>query len=458
MPSRTAASDSTKLTAILCLDTELHDQILLPFENTNPPQRHREIREDFFSCFSVPLCLCGGCCFVVLGTISLQMLEMPSCPPGCQEQKVLLPDLALVFLKLGTIAFGGPAAHIAMMEDEFVRKRQWITRADFLDRLAAANLIPGPSSTELAIFIGQEKCGWMGLIVAGSCFILPAALIVSAIAAAYVRFGSLPQMSGILYGIKPAVIAIILQALWNLGRTAAKTRLLVIIGLAAAVLNLVGVSPLLVLVFASLTAAVAALQKTKPQAQRPPAFFWSSMITGTGLAAPISLGGLFISFLKIGAIVFGSGYVLLAFLRTEFIERLHWLTEKQLIDAVAVGQFTPGPVFTTATFIGYLLARWRGATVATIGIFLPGFLLVALSGPLIRNIRRSPLAAAMLDGVVSGSLALMAVVCWQFARVAIVDWITASILLVSLGLLLWYRINSAWLIAAGALVGWLAKG
>jgi chromate transporter len=379
----------------------------------------------------------------------------PSLAPP--QQKVSLRDLALVFLKLGTIAFGGPAAHIAMMEDEFVRRRQWISRADFLDRLAAANLIPGPSSTELAIFIGQEKRGWMGLLVAGSCFILPAALIVSLIAAAYVRFGSLPQISGILYGIKPAVIAIILQALWNLGRTAAKTKLLAAIGMAAAVLNLLGVSPLLVLVFAALVSAVTALPKIKTRAQTPLALLSSSLITGSSLAAPFSLGGLFISFLKIGAIVFGSGYVLLAFLRTEFVERLHWLTERQLIDAVAVGQFTPGPVFTTATFIGYVLGRWRGAAVATLGIFLPGFVLVAASGPLIRKLRRSPLAGSILDGVVAGSLALMAVVSWQLARVAIVDGVSAAILLVSLALLLRYRVNSAWLIAAGSLAGWLVK-
>jgi chromate transporter len=379
--------------------------------------------------------------------------ELASSRPG-----VSLLDLAFVFLKLGTIAFGGPAAHISMMEDEFVRKRQWISRADFLDRLAAANLIPGPSSTELAIFVGQEKRGWKGLIVAGSCFILPAAVIVSAIAAAYVRFGSLPQMSGILYGIKAAVIAIILQALWNLGRTAAKTRLLAVIGVAAAVLNVLGVSPLLVLLFAALSSAVTAIRKAKPQSQSPLAFLGSTLLTEAGLAAPISMVGLFFSFLKIGAIVFGSGYVLLAFLRTEFIERLHWLTERQLIDAVAVGQFTPGPLFTTATFIGYMLAGWRGAAVATIGIFLPGFLLVAASGPLIRNIRRAPLAASMLDGVVAGSLALMAVVSWQLARVAIVDWITGVILVVSLALLLRFRINSAWLIAAGALLGWIVRG
>lgn len=362
-----------------------------------------------------------------------------------------------MFLKLGTIAFGGPAAHIAMMEDEFVRKRQWMTREEFLDRLGAANLIPGPSSTELAIFIGQEKRGWAGLMVAGASFILPAAIIVSLIAATYVRFGSLPQVSGILYGIKPAVIAIILQALWNLGRTAAKTMLLVLIGITAAVLSFLGFSPLLVLALAAMVSGIPVLLKTESQTRSPLLVLqWSGLATGTSFVAPFSLLGLFLSFLKIGAIVFGSGYVLLAFLRTEFIERLHWLAEKQLIDAVAVGQFTPGPVFTTATFIGYLLAGPRGALVATAGIFLPGFILVAASGPLIAHVRRSPLAGALLDGVVAGSLALMAVVCWQLARVAVVDWITRSILVVSLALLFRYRINSAWLIAGSALVGWVS--
>jgi chromate transporter len=378
--------------------------------------------------------------------------------PSLNNQKVSLTELALVFLKLGTIAFGGPAAHIAMMEDEFVRKRQWITREEFLDRLGAANLIPGPSSTELAIFIGQEKHGWAGLIVAGTCFIVPAAILVSLIAAAYVRFGALPQMAGILYGIKPAVIAIILQALWNLGRTAAKTLLLVVIGLASAAVSFRGVSPLLVLGVAGLASGFPVLLKTKRQAGSPMAVISWASLGAAGVVAPFSIFGLFLSFLKIGAIVFGSGYVLLAFLRTEFIQHLHWLSEKQLIDAVAVGQFTPGPVFTTATFIGYVLAGVRGAVVATVGIFLPGFLLVAASGPLIRHVRRSPLAGAVLDGVVAGSLALMAVVSWQLARVAVVDWITIAILIVSAALLLRFRINSAWLIAGGALLGWIAKG
>jgi len=379
---------------------------------------------------------------------------------------VSLSELAFVFLKLGTIAFGGPAAHIAMMEDEFVRKRRWITEEDFLDRVAAASLIPGPSSTEVGIFIGGSLRGWTGLIVAGSCFIIPAAFLVSLIAAAYVRFGSLPQAEGILRAIKAVVIAIIIQALWNLGKTAAKTRLLALIGVASVVLNFVGVSPLLVLTFAGASSGIMQwLQKSKGDPVALCAISLSKVFSPTGLtglavavAMPISLGRLFLSFLKIGSLVFGSGYVLLAFLRSEFVDHLHWLTEKQLIDSVAVGQFTPGPVFATATFIGYLLGGLPGAVVATLGIFVPGFVFVAISGPLIPKLRRSPAAGAVLDGVVAGSLALIAVVAWQLGKAAIRDWLTISILAVSVIAIFRLKINSAWLILGAAIVGWIARG
>jgi len=374
------------------------------------------------------------------------------------QRRVPLAELALVFLKLGTIAFGGPAAHIAMMEDEFVRRRGWISQSEFLDRIAAASLIPGPSSTEVAIFIGQNKRGWLGLVVGGCCFIIPAAILVSLIAAVYVRFGSLPQVSGILYGIKPAVIAIILQALWKLSRTALKTRLLVLIGSIAIALYAFGLPPLAVLAIAGIASGFSAWWKTR-EAVTPAIVPFARLAIPSAAAAaiPVSLLWLFLSFLKIGAVVFGSGYVLLAFLRTEFVDHLHWLTEKQLIDAVAVGQFTPGPVFTTATFIGYIVAGIPGAILATIGIFLPGFVLVAGSGPLIPKLRRSPLAAAVLDGVVVGSLALMAVVTWQLGRAAIVDWPTLAILLASAALVFRFRLNSAWIIAGAGLCGWILR-
>jgi chromate transporter len=381
-----------------------------------------------------------------------------------------LREIALVFLKLGTIAFGGPAAHLAMMEEEFVRRRRWITHAEFLDRLATANLIPGPSSTEVAIFVGQLKRGWRGLIVAGCCFIIPAALIVSAIAWAYVRFGSLPKAEGVLYAIKPAVVAIVIQALGKLGRTGVRTTLLAVIAALAAALSLLGVSPVLVLVFAGLVSAAAFTMKNRLMGAGvglqkivglqkavglPKVVAGATAVVAVGTAFPVGLARLFLSFLKIGSVVFGSGYVLLAFLQTEFVERLHWLTDKQLIDAVAVGQFTPGPLFTTATFIGYVVAGWMGAVVATVGIFLPGFVLVAVSGPMIPQLRRSAVAAAALNGVVAGSLALMAVVAMQLGKASIVDWKTLIVFGVSLIALLRFRVNSAWVVAAAAVVGWV---
>jgi chromate transporter len=378
-----------------------------------------------------------------------------------------LAEIAVVFLKLGTIAFGGPAAHLAMMEEEFVRRRQWITHAEFLDRLATANLIPGPSSTEVAIFVGQVKRGWRGLIVAGCCFIIPAAIIVSIIAWAYVRFGSLPRAEGILYAIKPAVVAIVIQALGKLARTGLRTILLAATAMLAAALSLSGLSPLLVLVIAGAVSAmiwtlknrtvvVTAIGFQKALAL-PKVVTEAIAVAAMGAAVPVGLARLFLSFLKVGSVVFGSGYVLLAFLQTEFVQRLHWLTDKQLLDAVAVGQFTPGPLFTTATFIGYVVAGWKGAVVATMGIFLPGFMLVAVSGPLIPRLRKSPVASVALDGVVAGSLALMAVVAMQLGKASIVDRTTLLIFAASLVALLRFRLNSAWVVAAAAVVGWFIR-
>jgi chromate transporter len=378
-----------------------------------------------------------------------------------------LGDIAIVFLKLGTIAFGGPAAHLAMMEEEFVRRRQWITHADFLDRLATANLIPGPSSTEVAIFVGQLQRGWRGLIVAGCCFIIPAATIAAVIAWAYMRFGSLPKVEGILSAIKPAVVAIVIQALGKMGRTGVRTIPLALIAALAAALSLLGVSPVLVLVIAGSISVAALTMKNRLLSVSasglglnkllgaPKGLVPVMAVLATGAAIPVGLLRLFLSFLKIGAVVFGSGYVLLAFLQTEFVERLRWLTEKQLLDAVAVGQFTPGPLSATATFIGYVVAGWSGAVVATVGIFLPGFLLVAVSGPFLPRLRRSVVAGAALDGVVAGSLALMAVVAMQLARASIVDHRTLIVFGVSLIALLRFRVNSAWVVAGAAVVGWV---
>jgi chromate transporter len=383
--------------------------------------------------------------------------------------------LALLFLKLGTIAFGGPAAHIAMMEDEVVRRRGWLTREEFLDYLGATNLIPGPNSTELAIHIGRERAGWAGLLVAGACFILPAACIVMGIAWAYVRFGALPAAVGILYGVKPVVIAVVVQALLGLGRAALKTRGLIVLAVAATVAAMMGMNELLILFGAGAVAvavrglgdarrsqssgAAAVVGGAATKRAGAAALVAGSVTTqaGTALAVPFGLWPMFAVFLKIGSVLFGSGYVLLAFLRADFVERLHWLTERQLLDAVAVGQVTPGPVFTTATFIGYVLGGGPGAVVATIGIFLPAFVFVALSGVLLPRIRHSPLTRAALDGVNVASLALMAVVTAQLARAAVVDWTTVACALVAAVLLFRWRVNSAWLVVGGAIVGTAAR-
>ena len=352
-----------------------------------------------------------------------------------------LSELARLFLRLGLTAFGGPAAHVAMMEDEVVTRRAWMTRERFLDLMGAANLISGPSSSELAIFIGYEEAGIAGLLVAGVCFILPAALLTAGVAWAYVHYGSLPRASGLLYGVKPVVIAIVLQAVWGLAPKALKRSWwLGAIGAAAVVASLFGVNGMAVLLGAGVLAAGRrALERSAP------------------VPALVPLGPLFLAFLKLGAVVFGSGYVLLAFLRADLVERLHWMTEEQLIDAVAVGQVTPGPVFTTATFIGYVLARGPGAAVATIGIFLPGFILVAAIRPLVTRMRQSPTAGRFLDGVNVASLGLMLAVMLPLARAALIDVVTVAIAVAGAVALLRFKVSSTWLIAGGALAGTIAK-
>ena len=364
-------------------------------------------------------------------------------------------ELAALFLKLGTTAFGGPAAHIAMMEEEVVRRRRWLSQAQFLDLLGATNLIPGPNSTEMAIHIGYLRAGWAGLLVAGACFIVPAALMVTLIAAAYLRVGTLPIGVGLLYGVKPVVIAVVAQALWRLGRAALKTPALAAVGVGATLLTVAGVNELVVLLVAGLVVVGARWIGTRRRRAWSVVPLGSLASAGAGMTAalPFGLWPLFLVFLKIGAVLFGSGYVLLAFLRADLVTRLGWLSEAQLLDATAVGQVTPGPVFTTATFIGYILGGTVGAAVATLGIFLPAFCFVALSGPLIPRLRRSATAAAVLDGVNVGSLALMAVVTWQLGQAAIVDRVTALLAVVSAVLVFALRVNSAWLVLGGALVG-----
>jgi chromate transporter len=380
------------------------------------------------------------------------------------EKRTALRQLLSLFFRLGLTAFGGPVAHIAMMQDEVVRRRQWLGEERFLDLVSATNLIPGPNSTELAIHIGRERAGGLGLLVAGLSFILPAMLLSAALGWVYVRFGALPQATWLLYGIKPVILAVVVQALWRLLPTAARTNLLRVIGGLCVVAAALGVHELAVLFSAG---AVVAIARWRPKAKPDGALEqpgWAlplvaaPVLSGEGAGAgtgTVSLTGLFFVFCKTGAVLFGSGYVLLAFLRADLVERLHWITEAQLIDAVAVGQLTPGPVFTTATFIGYLLAGPRGALVATAGIFLPAFFFVALSGPLIPRLRASPIAGAFLDGVNVASLALMAVVTAQLGRSAIVDLPTLALGLISALLFLRYKLNATWLIAGGAAAGFL---
>ena len=377
-------------------------------------------------------------------------------------RRAALLELALLFFRLGVTAFGGPAAHVAMMEDEVVRRRGWMTHEEFLDLYGATNLIPGPNSTELAMHIGHRRAGWAGLVVAGTCFIVPAGSITLGFAWAYMRFGSLPQAGWLLYGVKPVIIAVVLQALWGLGKTAVNSRLLAAILVIGTVASFLGANELAVLFAAgTLVAAVAGVTKrderekpgVPPSTRHLPVAAMGAAGASTAAATSFGLLPLFLFFVKVGAVLFGSGYVLLAFLRADLVDRLHWLTEAQLLDAMAVGQVTPGPVFTTATFIGYVLGRAPGALVATLGIFLPAFFFVAVSGPLVPRLRRSATAGAFLDGVNVASLSLMAVVTLQLGRTAIIDWISAGTAALSAILLLRFKINSAWLVVGGGILG-----
>jgi chromate transporter len=374
------------------------------------------------------------------------------------SRRTRLSELALLFLRLGTTAFGGPAAHVAMMEDEVVRKRGWLTREAFLDYLGATNLIPGPNSTELAIHVGHVRAGWPGLLVAGTAFIVPAAILSALAAMAYGRWGALPVGGALLYGIKPVVIAVVLQALWGLGRTALRGPLLVAVAIASATAVATGVHELLVLGIAAAIAMAPGMRRRGMAVGAAVAACVSVPLVAaaaTTAGQDVTLSRLFVVFARIGSVLFGSGYVLLAFLRADLVERLGWLTSQQLLDATAAGQITPGPVFSTATFIGYLLAGPRGAAVATLGIFLPAFVFVAITAPFVPRLRRSRVLSRALDGVNAASFALMAVVSWQLARSAVIDVTTIAIAAAAFVALVHYRVNSAWLVLGGAIAGWL---
>lgn len=385
------------------------------------------------------------------------------------QSDAALGRLAGVFLRLGLTSFGGPAAHIAMMEEEFVRRRQWLTRERFLDLVSATHLIPGPNSTELAIHLGYLRAGWKGFWVAGLCFLLPAVVVVGLLAAVYVSVGALPEASGLMRGVQPVVLAIVLHALFSLGRTAASTARTATVGVGALLLVSAGTGELVVLALAaliglSLASRTEARRETAPPAGRKagmvllggPAVLSGAITAAPPLvsaAAPYSLAMLFGTMLKTGSVLFGSGYVLLAFLRADYVERLGWLTETQLLDAVAVGQVTPGPVFSTATFVGYLMGGPTGAAVATIAIFLPAFVFVALTVRVLPLLRRSSVLAGMLDAVNAASLALMAHVWWVLLRHAITTWPSAGLTAVCTLVLVTGRVNSSWLVLAGALLG-----
>lgn len=388
-------------------------------------------------------------------------------PPATDRpvsQAARIAEVAGLFLRLSLTAFGGPAAHLAMMEDEVVRRRRWIGREEFLDRMGAASLIPGPTSTEVVIYLGYLRAGWPGLVVAGACFIIPAAAMVAGFAWAYVRFGSLPQVDRFLYGLKPVVIAIIAQALWKLGRTAVKSRFLGAAGIASVGAAMAGAGALVILVAVGVLAALREWWKSGRRGLRP--ILILAFLAGVALVgqfAPFAaahaqpqatgLGLLFFYFVKIGMVLYGSGYVLLAFLQQDLVGGYRWLTSRQLLDAVVVGQITPGPLFTTATFIGYVLKGVPGAVVATIGIFLPAFVLCAVSGPVMPWLRRSRLAGAFLDGVNVASLALMALVTWELARTALIDLWTLLTAAASGVLLLRFRVSAGWLALGGVLWG-----
>jgi chromate transporter len=372
----------------------------------------------------------------------------------------VLRELALLFLRLGATAFGGPAAHIALMREEVVVRRQWLSEESFLDLLGATNLIPGPNSTELAIHIGWQRARWAGLAVAGIAFIVPAMLLTGVLGWAYVRYGSLPSAGWLLYGVKPVMVAVVAQAFWGLAPKAARTPWLRVLGAAAALTAALGGNELLVLFGSGALALLAARHSTPKRPASALSLSPLPLLAAGGAivgASAVTLPGLFFVFTKIGSVLFGSGYVLLAFLRADLVQRLGWLSEAQLIDSVAVGQVTPGPVFTTATFIGYVLSGPLGALVATAGIFLPAFVFVALSGPLVPKLRASAVAGAFLDGVNVASLALMGVVTVQLGRTALMDPLTIGVGLLSLLLLVRFRINPTWLVLGAAALGWASQ-
>lgn len=387
-----------------------------------------------------------------------------------ESTTVRLWELATLFFKLGAIGFGGPAAHIAMMEDEVVNRRQWLTREHYLDLIGATNLIPGPNSTEIAIHIGYIHAGLLGLIVAGVCFILPAVSVTAAFAWVYVQYGQFPQVAPLLYGIKPAILAIIFGAMWRLGKRAAKSRKLIIVGLVVLLGLFLGLNELLSLLLGGLLGMswlrlgsgsnLGATILISPLISSVPLSTAATPINTTN----VSVWQLALFFLKVGSVLYGSGYVLVAFLQGGLVENLGWLTQQQLLDAIAIGQFTPGPVLSTATFIGYVIAGIPGALAATLGIFLPSFVFVAILNPIIPRLRASRWLGAFLDAVNISSVALMLAVTVELALGIFIlpkggiDWLAVLISLVAGFLVVRLRLNAVWIVLGGAITGLILKG
>lgn len=373
------------------------------------------------------------------------------------DKKGSLGEVARLFFKLGLIAFGGPAAHIAMMEEEVVSKRQWMSRQHFLDLVGATNLIPGPNSTEMTMHCGYERAGWKGLFVAGGCFIFPAVVFTAVLAWFYVEYGKIPAVEPFLYGIKPAVLAIILGAVYKLGKKALKNLQLGIIGLLTIAVSFLGVNEVTAILGAGLSGMLwfGWLQREKDG--KLSSFLPLLLLNAGSVAAKtISNSKLFFVFLKIGAVLFGSGYVLVAYLDGELVEKLEWLTKQELLDAIAIGQFTPGPVLSTATFIGYQVNCFWGAIAATAGIFLPSFFFVLLLNPIIPKLRQSRLARGFLDAVNIGAVGIMMAVTFRLGQEILMDWKTWSIALISIAITLGVKkVNAMWLVLGGALLGYL---
>lgn len=386
------------------------------------------------------------------------MSVKPTAAPIVSEARV--KQVALLFLRIGATAFGGPAAYIAIMQRETVRRRQWLDDQKFLDFVGAVNLIPGPNATETAMYLGLVRAGWKGYLAAGTLFILPGMVTTLALAWAYVNYGSLPQLGWILYGVKPVVLAIIIQALWDLGRKGVKDALTAVVGVAAIASYLLGLNEI-ALLFAG--AGVVFLFRAGGHLWRqgllalPFLPLIPLLATHVADGKPFSQTTLFLTFLKVGAVLYGSGYVLFAFLNSEFVVGLGWLNHQQLLDAIAVGQITPGPLATSATFVGYLMGGWPSALLATFAFFLPSFFFVAMVSRVLPRLRKSWWTGAFLDGVNVASLGLMAGVTWQLGRAGVVDWVTAALLAVALVLVFRFKVNTAWLILSGGLLGIASK-